>query len=91
MKEQVIPGLYDETLASTAILQTISEHTEDKVKKKKKTLERHVFYNLPNIRCLMGYFLCMTSFSFQCNLKDGENSFGMYHNTLHGTRGKQYI
>lgn len=33
MKEQVIPGLYDATLASTGILQTISEHSEDKVKK----------------------------------------------------------
>lgn len=37
MKEQVIPGLYDATLASTAILQTISEHSEDKVKKKENT------------------------------------------------------
>lgn len=27
---QVMPGLYDATLASTVILQTISEHNEDK-------------------------------------------------------------
>lgn len=39
-----MPGLYDATVASTAILQTISEHNEDKsyFKKKGKPLERHM-------------------------------------------------
>lgn len=45
---QLGPGLYGTALASTAILQTLSEHIEDKVqKKKKKHLNMYSFCQPP--------------------------------------------